>query len=203
MKTKPRVSMLAFALALSASTAGAARADAPQRNVFSFHGLNGLASWFTFDGSCSLTSVTVIGNENVLHDPGSRPVTTTDVTLLYTIANFCTQEFRNGSGSGTGTLSGNLQQLTIQGTIPINDSAGSTSATVDVTLTATSAATHQENNFHAAGPTMVVQVRSVGATAPGTAAGSVVIDGVDLLANLGPGTASLSTTDGGTITIIH
>ena len=190
-------------LLVTLAAAGTAQAAPPQKSVLTFRGLTGQASWFDFAG-CVLTSVQVLANENVSHTEATHPVTTDDVAVFYTIFNVCTGDFRNGSGSGTGTINGSLQGVTIQATLPVNDvTVGQLTAVINVTLTPTGDVTRGVNNFHFTGPTQVIQVRSVGATTAAVPSGTVLLEGVDLVAGLSPGTGAISDTNGGTITIFH
>jgi hypothetical protein len=196
------MSLLILAVATLTASTGA-QAAPPQKSVFQFRGLNGQASWSDFNG-CQLSSVQVIGNENVAHDVGGKPVTTDFATVIYVLVDFCTGQFRFGSGSGEAVVSGSLQSMTITGTIPINDSAfGALTATLDVTLTATGEVTRGVNNFHTNGGGTTIVVRSIGATADATPGGSVTVDGVNIVAGLAPGDSAIAETNGGSITIFH
>jgi len=194
---------LTFAVATTLALA-TAEAAAPQKSVFSFRGLTGQASWFDVAG-CQLTSVQVLANENVSHSVGGGPpVTTDDVTVIYTLFDVCTGQFRIGSGSGPGTIDGSLRAVTITAAVPINDSSlGQVTASVDVTLTATGAVTRGVNNFHVTSPTLTEAVRSVGATTAADSSGSVVVAGTDLVVGLGGATGAISETNGGTVTIFR
>jgi len=199
---KRGMSLLILAVATLVATTSA-QAAPPQKSVFSFRGLNGQANWFDVTG-CQLASVQVIGNQNVAHSTGGKPVTTDMVTVIYTIFNFCTGEFRIGSGSGDASISGSLRSMTITGTIPINDlTQGPLTATVNVTLTASGEVTRGVNNFHTNGGGTTIAVRSVGATAEATPSGSVVVGGVDLVAGLTTSDSAISETNGGSVTIFH
>jgi hypothetical protein len=206
MKKHGRAVTLAFAtLAFLTLSAGATRADAVQKSVFNFRGLTGQAAWGSFDG-CQLTQVTVLATENVAHSTGSGPTTTDDVAVFYFVVNFCTGEFRVGSGVGSGTISGSLSALSIQATVPITEQTQNgvttTTATVDVTLTATGDVTRSVDNFHNVdGGNLVVQVRSVGARTAAIPSGSVIVDGVDLVSGVAPAPSQITETNGGTVTI--
>jgi hypothetical protein len=101
-------------------------------------------------------------------------------------------------------VNGSLRGLTINGTIPFNDTlSGQTTASVNVTLTATGEVAHDVENFQITGGGTTVAVRSVGSSTSATASGSVVVDGVNLAAGLGTGSGAISNTNGGTVTIFH
>jgi hypothetical protein len=189
---------------LTALTLGAsARAAEPQRSVFNFRGLTGQAQFSRAD-SCQITSVQIIGNQNVSHSTGGQPVTTDFATVIYISFNFCTGDFRILSGSGDATVDGSLQGLSITGTIPVFDTSGlATSVTLDVSLSPVGDVTHSVENFGITSRDLTVQVRSVGASTSATATGSLSDGTTDLLAGLGTGGGSIAQTNGGTVTIIR
>lgn len=181
---------------------GSARAGEPQRSVFNFHGLTGQAQ-FSKSDSCQITIVQIIGNQNVSHSTGGRPVTTDFATVIYITFNFCTGDFRILSGSGDATVDGGLNGLTITGSIPVNDTAGlATSVALDVELAPVGEVTHSVENFGITSRDLTVQVRSVGASTSATASGSLSDGASDLLAGLAGG-GSIAQTNGGTVTIIR
>jgi hypothetical protein len=207
MKKYGRAATLAFAtLAFLMLSAAAARADAPQKRVSSFHGLTGQAVWSSFNG-CQLTQVTVLATQNVAHNTGGSPAVSDNVTVVYFLVDFCTGSFRVGSGAGDGSISGSLREMTVQATVPITETTSggttSTTATVDVALTATGDVTRDVQNFHdVSGGNLVVQVRSVGARTAAIPSGSVIVNSVDIVDGVTPAASSqITDTNGGTITI--
>jgi hypothetical protein len=201
--TRLRTAFLALAILAVATPA---LAEPPQKSIFNFRGLTGQASWSDFDG-CLLTSVQLVANQNVSQSPGEPPGETDQLTLSYVVVDFCTGEFRFGSGSGPAFVEGSLRGLTIEGTIPILESSNTgtveTTATVIVTLSPTGEVTRGEQNFNLTTPTTVVQVRSIGASTSADPSGVVVVDGVDLIDGVGGTTGTISQTNAGTVTIFH
>jgi hypothetical protein len=199
---KHRIALfLALATLTAAASAGAAE---PQKSVFNFRGLTGQALFSSING-CQITSVQIIGNQNVSHSVGEKPVTTDFATLIYISFNPCTGDFRILSGSAEASVSGSLQGgVTISGTIPVFDTAGiATTATLNVGLSPNGDVSHTVENFQITGGGTTVAVRSVGDSVPATSTGSVDAAGVDLLAGLGTGGGSIATTNGGTVSIFH
>jgi hypothetical protein len=179
-----------------------AEATAPQVTVEHFHGLVGEAHFGSFDGQCLLQDVHLVAVQNRTRSTGGPPLASDDVTVEYTVVNFCTLvTLAQGSGSVTGTIGGNLRRLSIRASIPVVDIVlGKTTVEVNVTLTKASPAEREVETTHDSTPTSFMVMHSVSKKVTASAAGTVVLDGTNLIAGL-PFDASISDVKSGTLTI--
>lgn len=194
---------IAVALMLATFVNMGVRAAPPSKTQSTFRGMTGLAEWFAFDG-CKFSNVVVIGTQNTSHSPGGGPASTTEVNVIFFFADICVGTFLNGSGSGPGIVSGNLQRLSIQATVPLNNTP-TESVAVNVTLTRTDDYTlRNEDHSSSSFPTAIVQMRSNGTKVSASASGSVVLNGIDFVAGLtSDSQTSISDNNSGSLTIIR
>jgi hypothetical protein len=192
------------ALIIGLSTLGGARdaqATAPVVTVEHFHGLVGEAHFSSFDG-CALKFVHLVGVKNRDHSTDNPPIATDDVTVEYTLADFCNGSFQLGSGSATGAILGGLQRLSIRASIPVVDTfLGNTTVDVNVTFTKTGAPEGDAENTRTRTPTSFMVVHSVSKTVTASAEGSIVVGGVNLIAGLSSDDAHIDDAKTGTVTI--
>jgi len=178
-----------------------AEATAPQVTVEHFHGLVGEAHFSSFDG-CVLKFVHLVGVKNRVHSTGNPTIATDDVTVEYSMSDFCFGASSAGSGTAPGSILGSLQHLSIRASIPVVDTfLGNTTVEVNVTFTKTGAPEGNVETTRTRTPTSFMVVRSVSKTVTASAEGSIVLGGVNLIAGLSSDDAHIDDAKTGTITI--
>lgn len=192
------------ALVIGLTTLGGTRdaeASPPQVTVDHFHGLVGEAHFSSFDG-CVLKFVHLVGVKNRDRSTNSPPIATDDVTVEYSMSDFCFGASSVGSGSAPGSINGSLQHLLIRASIPVVDTfLGNTTVDVNVTFTKTGAPEGNAETTRTRTPTSFMVVHSVSKTVTASAAGSIVLGGVNLIAGLPSGDAHIDDAKTGTVTI--
>jgi hypothetical protein len=178
---------------------------------YQFKGESASASFSQYDG-CNSTYVNVYAFDNVTKNAPGAPTSQKEVYLYYSNYNYCTGIESYGSGASKNpsfTISNSLQSASLNGSFTVTDYlSGPTvkrapiTKTVDVALTWTGAADiyRGNNHSHNQGPGYISNFRSVGAYRDAKVAGTLTLDGTDLIANLSS-YASLSSSNSGSLSI--
>lgn len=178
---------------------------------YKFKGESASAFFYQNDG-CNSTYVDVYAFENVTKNAPGAPTKQSEVYIYYSNYNRCTVTESYGSGASKNPIfksNKSLQSASLNGTFTVTDYlSGPTvkraplTKTVELALTWTGVGDIYRGNNHSRnqGPGYISNFRSVGAYRDAKVAGTVTLDGTDLIANLSSN-ASLSFSISGSLFI--
>ena len=211
--TLARVS-LAVALVTAVGT-GNAQAGPPEKTTSRFRGLEGYASFSQSDG-CTYSYIDVYAIEEMLQSGPGGPVPTAYTAVFLNSWDWCTGQNSGGYGWDTGAVirGSAVQSLATEATIPMTvcssgppdwqPTCASRTLLVDLAWAANGeTASHGQSTRHTSSPYMTVHSRSVGSMTTADVAGTLLLDGTDLLATMTWRAGGLSRTREGEITFIR
>ena len=207
---------MALAVALVAGiTSGIGEAVPPEKTTSRYRGLEGYAT-FSQSDECTYSFTTVYAIEEMTQSGPGGPASTAYTAVFLNSWDGCTGRSVGGYGWDTGAaIRGSaVQSLTTQATIPMTIcSSGppdwlpacvSQTLLVDLAWAANGElASHGQSTRHSSSPFMTVHSRSVGSLTTADVTGTLLLDGMNLLATVTWGAGGLSRTREGEITFIR
>lgn len=173
-------------------------------NKYQFKDKNAYASFYTYDG-CSSTGVNVSAYNNIVKDGPGAPTSQIVAYLDYYNYNYCTGTYSSGSGSSPNvnfTVDNALKSASLNGTIAVYDYSSGTTKTADVALTWTATENYSsssKSSYTYQTPTTISRYRSKGDSSDAQVSGSVMLDGVNIIANQSSSYGSLNSSKSGTL----
>lgn len=154
---------------------------------YQFKGQNTYISFYQYD-ECNVKSVNIYAFANRTKEVSGAPTQQMGADIYYGNYNYCTGESSNGYGSSPNakfTTNNQLSSATLTGTFAVYDSLTDGPKTVEVNLTLTGIGftSKGRNNYTSQTPTSMTRYRSIGEYREAEAAGSVILDGINLIAN--------------------
>lgn len=175
--------LLSTVALLGLSTAAQAASNV---QVSQFRGLGASAGFQFASDSCQETSVYFGANKDSTKVTAGAPVTA-DVGFVSVYSyNSCTGQYSGGFGQGTVTIGGNAAKLTVKGSVELLDYTANTTKTalMNVTFTATNTNTYRGmSTYSFSSPYGSGHQRYNGSSSDAGVTGSIIVDGVNVIAN--------------------
>jgi hypothetical protein len=200
---------------VSAAASGRAQAGPPEKTTSRFRGLEGYALFSQSDG-CTYDYITVYAIEEMTQSGPGGPAPTAYTAVFLNSWDWCTGQNSGGYGWDTGAVirGSAVQSLVTEATIPMTvcssappdwqQTCASQTLLVDLAWAANGEnASQGQSTQHTSSPYMTVHSRSVGSMTTADVAGTLLLDGTDLLATMTWRAGGLSRTREGEITFIR
>lgn len=167
---------------------------------YQFKGQNAYAYFYQYD-ECNSKSVSVSAFASRTKAAPGAPTEQMGVDLSYSNYNYCTGEYSYGYASSPNakfTIDNQLNSATLTGTFVVNESPSNTTRTAQVNLTWTGtdfSSKGRSSNVYQT-PTSITRYRSTGEYREAQVAGSITLDGANLIANTSGSGSLYSSTNG-------
>lgn len=195
-----------LATALTLALASATSAAIAETIKYSTKDSYAYASWYASD-DCSYSSLNVSASEAATRQTGSGPVTSSYVGVFYSSSNWCTGEYDYGYGyaQGAGDVNVEPKATRVQATLESYDymSGEIKEIVVDLAFTGNGEyASRGMSNYMSTDGPIRTRSRSVGSSESANVAGTVTVNGVDLIQNSASAWASIGKSSSGSIEVM-
>lgn len=163
-------------------------AIAATTDQYRLRGESASASFYTYD-DCGSTNVYVSAYNNITKERPGAPTSQMSADISYYSYNYCTGTYLSGYGSSSNanfTIDNQLNSAALRGTFTVYDYSSQTTKTaeVDLTWTGVGEKSSGKSNYTYQTPTVVYRSRYNGDSRDAQVAGTVTLDGTNLIANL-------------------